>query len=197
MSKPKLPRHFLNFISSYDEKSGVPREELTHLAKLIENVWQRLPPYDRAVLRKLVSEIFPKSAASSHVLGSTGAIDPQGGDKGNAGDIAKEIPYYIHLKLLKGNYSDDARMFIIAHELAHVVLRHHQLSLVAKTLLRVEGQPYYTDEDVDRLYELNEEDADLQVWVWGFGQEMRHFLKEFPESRKPRWFVDLTPSEHP
>ena len=81
-------------------------------------------------------------------------------------------------------------MAVIAHEFAHVVLRHLQLSVVIMNLENLEP-PVYTFEDKNNITELYEDEADLQVWVWGFDNELRSYFEECPESRRPRWFQDF------
>jgi hypothetical protein len=82
-------------------------------------------------------------------------------------------------------------MFVIAHELAHVVLRHSQISTVIGGLLGFEPEPIYTEADVDELKRWHEEEADLLVWVWGFTEEFEAFLEGYPEAPRPRWYTFL------
>jgi hypothetical protein len=62
-------------------------------------------------------------------------------------------------------------MFLIAHEFAHVVLRHVEMSVLIGFLLGFEPEPIYTDNDMDTLEEWHDEHADLQAWLWGFQDE--------------------------
>jgi hypothetical protein len=181
MGKSKIPLWFIHNIE--DE----------HQMWLFQKVWERLPAYDRAVLRALVLDVNITDNPRLGVLGSASAIDCCSIDNGNAGDMAIQDQHSVFIdKNMLIDKPDRVCLFVIAHEFAHVVLRHVQMSLPIGFLIDFEGQPYYTDNDMKPIRLLHEDEAGLLAWVWGFDKEMRSFLKEYPESYKPRWFVDIT-----
>jgi hypothetical protein len=157
---------------------------------LMVRVWRRLPAHERAVLRALVSDVLDgRSDNPEGILGSVGPIDPDTMQDGIAAKVAENLTFTVSLGQAREIKSDAACMYVIAHEFAHAVLRHNQTSVVVSTLFGF-GEPY-GDAEVDQLHEWHEDDADLQAWVWGFQDELKAFLEEFPESRRPRWYVEL------
>lgn len=178
MTKPMPP---LNFYIQVED----PRVQ-----QLIVQVWRRLPPHDRAVLRALVSEVWDHEG-QDNVLGSVSQIDPPSVYNGNAGDVAIDLYRTVNLGVGKSTASDAACQFVIAHEFAHVVLRHSQIATVVSSLDGIDP-PIHPDDDVEQLKRWHEEEADLQCWAWGFQDEMRAFLAEYPNALKPRWFQDIT-----
>ena len=159
--------------------------------RLMVRVWRRLPAHERAVLRALVSNVSDGRGDNPEgILGSVGPIDPDSMRDGIAAKVAENLTFTVSLSRAKEIGSDAACTFVIAHEFAHAVLRHNQTSVVVGTLFGF-GEPY-GDAEVDQLYEWHEDDANLQAWLWGFQDELKAFLDEFPESRRPRWYVELT-----
>src|SRR5271157_4275444 len=180
MSKSKVPEDFIFHV------------EDDHLKWLIQKTWERLPACDRAVLRELVVDLSIMDLSNSNGLGRTFPGDPDHIYNGNAGDIAKQESNIIEIdkSMLEGK-SDDVCIFVIAHEFAHVVLRHFQINLAIGYLLGFEGPPLYPDQDQKRIRELHDEEANLLAWTWGFDKEMRAFLKEYTGASIPRWFVEI------
>jgi hypothetical protein len=162
------------------------------LRRLVNKVWERLPASDRHVLRDLVSDISDHEDEDQSVLGSVGLADPSLPLNGNAGDIARSSPPHMKLGRLKHVESDQAVMFVIAHECAHVVLRHSEMSTTVGSLYDLDFKPpIYSEVAVAEIQELREDAADLQAYVWGFGEEMKAFHAAFPEARRSRWDVEL------
>jgi len=160
------------------------------LQRLLGKVWRRLPAYDRAVLRELVLDVSDQGQISEHAIAHAGPVNPDSVWNGNAGDAALDMYREITLTNARDVKSDPACMAGIAHEFAHVVLRHIQISLVVQELTGF-NPPLYTDSDIDQLKALHEDEANLQVWVWGFQSELKALFDEFPDMPRPRWYVDL------
>lgn len=156
------------------------------LRKLINRVYARLPAHDRAVLRELLWWISDKQD-KDNVFGYAGAPTTDSLIPGNPGQMAEDMAYRINLGHAIDVYPDAACMFIIAHELAHVVLRHAAMSEVMDSLMGL----VYTEEDNNHRAALHEDQTNLLVWAWGFQKEMAAFLEHYPDAPKPRWYVNL------
>lgn len=157
------------------------------VVRLVDTVYKRLPGHDRHILRELVHDI---------VL--MGEPTPEGGTLGrvlnySTDSAARDIEAMyadrcvIHLSQIKLVNSDAAAMHVIAHEFAHIVLRHWQLGAFASALHDPTSLGY-SQESFEAIREAMEDSAHLQVWGWGFQEEMAAFFEEFPEARKPRWY---------
>jgi hypothetical protein len=184
MDSPKPPFHFLH---------GIDDERIRHL---IVSVWRRLPIHDQAVLEESVSSVgFYPGLDEDHVLASVTPGEPDSAIDGIAAQIAEELYPVVNLDGARQIRSDKSCMFVIAHEFAHVVLRHYQINTVVGLLAPL-GEPY-RDAEIAHLKQWHEDEADLLVWVWGFQEELEAFREEFPESRCPRWYVEFEwePSE--
>ena len=189
MTKLRIPTYFIHWLW---ENGSKPSQEDLHLALLIQKVYFRIPACDRAVLREFMTILNVFLGHDANSLGSAGAKGPVSVENGKIADIAGENVYKVvtlYWDNLKG--SDSANIFVIAHEFAHVVRRHDQMSLVLGLLNKFPGANPYKDKDYKQIYELHEDDADLQTWEWGFDKEFRKFHQEFPEARIPRWFIDF------
>lgn len=178
LDSPKPPPNFL---------FNVEDERIFHL---ITSVWRRLPDYDQATLEALVLEVFLSSTQSEHVLASVGPVDPAMPYDGIVAQVVEDESVVVDLGRTKEVRSDSACMFVIAHEFAHVVLRHNQIKHVVAALAPF-GEPY-GDKERAQQRQWHEDEADLQAWVWGFQEELAAFREEFPESRRPRWYVEIT-----
>jgi hypothetical protein len=162
------------------------------LKRLINRVWQRLPAHDRHVLCELLLQISDGMPDKDpEVLGSAGLIVPSSPMKGCVAQIARNASYSISLYRAKEIESDAACMFVIAHEFAHVVLRHGEMSVLAGFLQGFGPELIYTDSDMDTLYEWHEDHACLQAWSWGFQDELQAYLDACPEARRPRWHFEI------
>lgn len=188
MSKVTIPNHLIAFLFTSKE----PTKEEAHLAGLIQEVYRRLPAYDRKILRELVLQVdVTDEFERRDVLGSTGLVDPSSVYDGNIGNSARNENNIVTLKRTIMNKSDASCMFVIAHEFAHNILRHFQLGMVLACLEELPNLNPYTDSDYEQIEKLKEDEADLQVWVWGFDEEMRTFMEEYPEVWRPCWFIDI------
>jgi hypothetical protein len=154
--------------------------------RLAKRVYRRLPACDRHVLRELIMDFTDRGGREGN-LGSAGAIDPNS-MVSNPGDAVMDFSYIVNLSGVKKTKSDAAAMGLIAHEFAHVVLRHSMMSVVVEIL---DGSEVYPDDAYDALSEWHEDDANLQAWAWGFREELAALFEEYPDSRRPRWYVKL------
>jgi hypothetical protein len=78
--------------------------------------------------------------------------------------------------------SDAFIRFLIAHELAHVILRHPQMCT---------GHPAYNNIR-DAMWRTFEDHANRQVWLWGFIDELKAQHQLHPEL-SPLWYDGLMP----
>jgi hypothetical protein len=159
------------------------------VVRLVDGVYRRLPAHDRHTLRALIQDIVLTGEPSLEG-GTLGRIVNYTTDTA-ARDI--EAMYaercVIHLSQIKLVNSDAAAMHVIAHEFAHIVLRHWQLGAYARAL-RDPRSLGYSEEAFDAIREAMEDSAHLKVWGWGFQDEMAAFFQEFPEARRPRWYPE-------
>ena len=167
--------------------SGVADERLR---RLTNQVWRRLPEHDRHVLQELLCDISDtmSSPMGERALGIATVVPPDTWVSGCAAQMVEDLSYIVGLAGAKEIESDDACMFVIAHEFAHVVLRHLQMTVLTVSLL---GFDIYTKDDLQTLSDWHEEHADLQAWLWGFGDEFEEFLDAYPKARRSRWHVEL------
>lgn len=158
------------------------------LRTLVMKAWNRLPSYDRKVVDELVMDIYEEGGKRGNTLGSAAFIDPSSPISGCVGDTAIDNWCRIYLGGAKNIQNDLVSMYIIAHEFAHVVLRHNQIGSVVAVLNNLN---VYTEQEMEIIHEQHEDAADLLAWTWGFDKELREFLNEYPDSRKPNWFIDI------
>jgi len=176
---PRPPFHFLQ---------GVPNERIR---RLMTSVWRRLPDYDRLALEELVSSVgFYPDLGGDHTLASAAPADPDSAVDGIAAQVVEGLSAVVNLSRATEVRSDLACMYLIAHEFAHVILRHHQISTLV-VVLAPTGEPYERKE-IACLKQWQEDEADLQAWAWGFREGLSALLDEFPRSRRPRWYVELS-----
>lgn len=155
------------------------------LRHLIKTVWDRLPEMDQLSLSHLILEI---SESTDHfVPGPQGTIYVEDDFTGPLATLMETTPQaVVTLGTLKEVPSDAAAMAVVAHELAHVLLRHHHLGPIADVMC---GLRHCNEQDSHALTEWFEDQAELQVWFWGFQQEMAAFYDLYPGSRQPRWII--------
>jgi len=161
------------------------------IRRLIKKVWSRIPAYDRAVLLALICG-FSDFEDGEYILGSAGPANAASIENGCAGDAAMNLDYYVNLGGVRKTKSDKAAMAVIAHELAHIVLRHNQLGVVIDTLRDFD---IYSHSYIKNINQNAEETADLLIWTWGFHDELRTLFDEFPKTFKPRWFIEIHTEE--
>ena len=169
------------------------------LRSLIEQVWLRLPASDQHVLEDRLLDITVHDVGiddTDQPLASVWNPDPDGTINGWQAGVAENLHPVVDLSRAKNIASDEVCIFVIAHEFAHVVLRHNEMALVVENLTRFKGEPYYTDDDMDSLKQWQEEEANLQAWLWGFKEEMRAFYELYPSAPRPRWDVWIEWEQH-
>lgn len=154
--------------------------------RLAKRVYRRLPACDRHVIRDLIMG-FSDHKQETGALGSAGMVEPDT-FVSNPAEAIQDISYFVNLGGVKEIDNDKAAMFIIAHEFAHVVLRHMEISAAVQVLHGLEVYPNNTH---DTLKEWHEDTANLKACVWGFREEMDTFFRIYPGSRRPRWNVEL------
>lgn len=166
--------------------SRVPAHLLTDVhdkrtRQLVREVWSRLPAHDRAVLRALITHISDddNETGDASILGYA-ASDNVGGDNW----LGETPDYRVSFHGVAG-VSDATGRWIIAHEFAHVVLRHGSLPPAVHHLYDKESQAAVA------LYNWHEDEADMQVVKWGFWDDLLIALREIPTRQMPRWAVKL------
>jgi hypothetical protein len=157
------------------------------IIRLADAAYQRLPEHDRHVLRELILDVHIRSEADSELnwLGQAGDVDTDAYIDGIQAVYSEDAQ--IDLSQTKLAQSDAAALYIIAHEFAHVVLRHWQMSATAGNLASLDFA--YPGDAMADLKSWHEDHAALQAWVWGFREEMAAFFDEFPKSPRPRWYI--------
>jgi len=154
-----------------------------HLQDLVQQVWSRLKSFDQAVLRTLVFEFAVAGDIKDYAFRANGYAAPPSvySNKGPGEDIG----CHVTIPNAGNQDQDNACMYVIAHEFAHVVLRHNQLSAMMNSFKEFD---IYSDEDFEEYNTYAEETASLLVWAWGFEDEFNAFFCEVPEAYRPRWF---------
>lgn len=200
MITKNLGDRFLELIARINRlEDGVPdtiadfgaiiKLEDDRLWRLTDQVWRRLPARDRYILFDLLEEINDDRSPRIHdtSLAFASGVEPDTCFDGCVAEVAKNVSYIVSLHQVKNIKSDIACLYVIAHEFAHVVLRHIEFNFVIGSLLPFK---IYTEVDRKSLREWHEDQADLQARVWGFEEEFKAFLDEFPKARRPRWYVE-------
>ena len=174
-------------------RSGLPGGGYIHsgrILRLLDTVWLRLPELDRHVLGEM-TDFFTDDPAHirepERVYGSAGPFMGEVLIDGVGCVLPEDAMIFLNAKDLL-DLSDAAAMAIIAHELAHVLLRHsclsHPLTVIEK--LRAD--------ELERQGEIHEWEADFQVWLWGFTSEMRAAWEEL-EREPPPWYHQIEEPE--
>ena len=84
--------------------------------------------------------------------------------------------------------SESARTFVVAHEFAHAYLCHPTYILWIHQVA-----PSQTSGDL--MMKSVEEQANLQVCLWGFRDELIAFHQEYPNAPAPEFLTELTEGE--
>lgn len=175
----------------------VRRVKSERLRRLIDQVWQRLPAWERHVLRERL--LYISDGPRMEEGDNSGIAYAEGISKrvtsGCAALAVEDLPFTITLCRVAEAESDAACMWIIAHELAHIVLRHPEMTLLLESLCTDEPDAAYTVTDLLDLWKWQEDQADLQAWLWGFRDEHKAATEAFPKARRARWFVDAVARE--
>jgi len=174
------------------------------LRRLIVCVWRRLPLSDRLFLRERVVLVTDdphragienesrKAGPECDWLGYAGLVT-----EGLAWSVEYGIEHVVALAPRAREIESDAALVaIIAHEFAHVVLRHNIMTCVVADVIFSNVKDGYTRRDLARLGRWHEDAADLQVWHWDFRDELVTFLDAHPERVRPGWYVAVGLDEH-
>jgi hypothetical protein len=170
-------------------QAGIQDERLR---SLVWQVYQRLPSCDRQVLCQLVAGFkelkFEKGSLSNKMYGNVIAGVTMTGEGTWIGDIEIASKFRLDFLPLQSDVPDATYMYLIAHEFAHVVLRHGLINQVVEFLGVRPDSPSYGEEDYPNLMGWHEDEADLLAVVWGFQREMVAFFESYPDARRPRWY---------
>ena len=144
-------------------------------------IWAKLPKHDQTLLRELVSTVKDGDDGDENTLGSVSTVD--GGVLTGGLEHVVDGGYEIRLFPNRyGGYSDEAITGIIAHELAHVALRHMSMAPSLEIMDR------HFPEEYERIKEVHEWEADHRAWIWGFYEEIQETWKTLGHENPP-WLV--------
>ena len=164
--------------------------------KLLDEVWQRIPEEDREILVSCISDISDEPQLDG----------PEGGRAlGYAGDafavslvegVPCTSPWHTVIFLdsdALSEYPDHVAKAVIAHELAHILLRHPSMNHPFASAHRLSAFHYKAQAKVSQVHEW---EADLQAWMWGFSQELRSLWEHLGDEAPP-WYhrISLKPPE--
>lgn len=148
------------------------------LKATVSEVFQRLPQPVTEDLKDVVQEML---ADSWHDL-----LLQEGGEAGNTCCVNDQYPEVLKYRICLSRKlpSEAARIFVVAHELAHAYLRHPTF------LVRINELRQYITLGKE-VHMVIEDQADFQVCLWGFREELLAFHRDHPEARKPTFFDQL------
>ena len=157
-------------------------------ARLLDEVWERIPEEDREVLRQSIRttvvegpglSLYDPVGLLEAVSRLVGAVDVDGVET----ILPRRALALLDADVLSG-CSDGAARAVIARELGHAVLRH-------PTQIYPLAVPDESGRDQDPLLQelarIHQWEADLQAWLWGFCEELSA-LWEASESDPPPWY---------
>lgn len=138
-------------------------------------LWARLPDHDRAVLAARLAGVRVRDDLDG--LARAGDFEA---DAGGA------LRWWVDLAPAERVGADGDLLAILAHECAHVVLRHGEaLALIGGAALLAGA---YTAEELAAYNAA----AELQAWAmvtwWGLGAEARAFLRRRPRIKRPAFW---------
>jgi Zn-dependent protease with chaperone function len=158
--------------------------------RLLDEVWERIPEDDREILFRAIDQVSDQfgiaGSALEYVLG---AVDDIIGTALVDG-VDCILPWQNTVSLnaaLLAECNEAAAKAVIAHELAHVVLRHLSVTYSYCMLHTLSGE----DGILAQVSDVHEWDADLQAWMWGFSDELRQ-LWEHLERDPPPWYHQIS-----
>ena len=160
---------------------------------LFFEVHGRLPTHDQVTVAALIEKVTDSAEGMTDNDLAYAATHSKPEIDGIIAEYVRDSRVTLHLGGLKTEESDLLVMGVIAHELAHIVLRHGQISLVANVMMGLRPDPICDTEDSKILDEWHEDHADLLAYLWGFERETEAVWNGFERSRKARWAVDIYP----
>ena len=155
------------------------------LIRFFKETWQRLPEYDREFLEYLIG--FVREAGAFGLERGAGRAGHASAVQGES--VADGVPYIadgtyeivLYLEDLEGR-SDAFIVGVIAHELAHAVLRH--ISMAPSREFCWKAYP----EAAEMIGRVHEWEADHRAWVWGFHEEIQEVWSTLGQEDVPWLF---------
>lgn len=146
--------------------------------RILGAVWARLPAHDRALLAAGIREAGADAPILENAIAAVGEID--------AG-----LRVRLDLARVAAVEDDAAMAWVLAHECAHVALRHALIAPIGGLRFLV-GAASSEAEDI-AVGAYLEDAADFLAAVgWGFGAEMRAFFAAYPRGRRARWLREVS-----
>lgn len=162
----------------------------TRTLSLLDDVWERIPEEDREILLGAITHISDEPDAVRSDIGRVFG-SAHGGFSGDSIDgVPCTSPWHAVVFLNSGVLSecdDAAAKAVIAHELAHVVLRHASMNHPFASASILGAAQEKAKRKVSQVHEW---EADLQAWMWGFSEEL-HSMWEHLEAEPPAWYHKL------
>lgn len=162
------------------------------MVALLDEVWQRLPEEDCNILRDMYGLVVtddPRSRpAPESVFGSASGFMGSMLIDGISCMLPDNAVVFLNADAL-GKLSDAAAQAVIAHELAHIILRHACLGSSFAELVEVQKKA------VAKIREVHEWAANHQVWMWGFTKELLTLWQEVRQIPDPWYAQPVTESK--
>ncbi|MCB0190756.1 MAG: hypothetical protein KDJ65_02330 [Anaerolineae bacterium] len=180
----------------------IPEDRMTfcedkRVPLLANRVWRRLPSFERRVLHELETRVTDLDQGSflGRYLFSSADKHREQKKVGSLTEsypvhYAEEIPHVAYVAEAKTLEADSAATFVIARELAKLVLRQPQLYATAGALMDLEPDSYYAEHMI-RQVQWGQDHATLQAWLWGFEEELDAYLAVKPNAFRRKWFKPL------
>jgi len=162
----------------------VPVEFVEHvgskkLVRVIGEVWQRLKPPVREVIKQRLTGIY--DGVKADVGGKDGSLWPVETVVRDGVELGSQQCYiWLDAAGMEG-MSDTMVMAVICHELAHVFLGHSVYARATFVMAETEGLK------VQAIRDVHEWDADLCVFLWGFAEELEERLRQTRQNLPPWW----------
>jgi len=162
----------------------VPVEFVEHieskkLGRLVSEVWRRLKPPVREVIKQRLTGIY--DGVKTDVGGLDGGVWPVETVVRDGVELGSQRCYiWLDAAKMEG-MSDTMAMAVICHELAHVFLGHSVYARATFVMAETEGLR------VRAIRDVHEWDADLLVFSWGFAEELEERLQRTRHKLPPWW----------
>jgi len=169
--KKRMRRGLLDAVEIHSER----------IVSLLDSVWNRLPKEDRRILREMIFSVTDESDRRE-AIGFAAPIDGCLLIDGLESILPTGLKVNLNPDHMSG-LSDSAASAVIAHELAHIILRHNcMLSSLSSA----------DEQIVEKVKDVYEWAADHQAWLWGFAAEL-HQLWQENEMDPPPWYHQIEP----